>query len=83
MMGFIRNDRGEQTVAQLPNAPIIGWALLGATSMMALEEKNRRALSAASTACLMLWAALEVTRGESGFRRMMGSLTLGWLARRR
>jgi hypothetical protein len=51
--------------------------------MMALEEKNRRALSAASTACLMLWAALEVTRGESGFRRMMGSLTLGWLARRR
>ena len=83
MMGFIRNDRGEQTVAQPPNAPIIGWALLGAASMMALEEKNRRALSAANTACLMLWAALEVTRGESGFRRMMGSLTLGWLARRR
>jgi hypothetical protein len=83
MMGFIRNDRGEQTVAQPPNAPIIGWALFGAASMMALEEKNRRALSAASTACLMLWAALEVSRGESGFRRMMGSLTLGWLARRR
>jgi hypothetical protein len=83
MMGFIRNDRGEQTVAQPPNAPIIGWALLGAASMMALEEKNRRALSAASTACLMLWAALEVSRGESGFRRMMGGLTLGWLARRR
>ena len=81
-MGFIRNDLGQQTVALPPNGPIIGWALLGVASMMALEEKNRQALSAASTACLMLWATLEVTHGESGFRRMMGSLTLGWLARR-
>lgn len=82
-MGFIQNDLGQQTVVRPPNAPIIGWALLGVASMMALEEKNRQALSAASKACLMLWAALEVTQGESGFRRTMGSLTLGWLARGR
>lgn len=81
-MGFIENDFGQQTVAKRPNAPILGWALLGAASMMALEEKNRRALSAASTACLMVWAALELTRGDSGFRRAMGGVTLGWLARR-
>ena len=82
-MGFIRNDLGQQTIAKQPNAPILGWALLGAASMMALDEKNRESLSAASTACLMVWAALELAEGDSGFRRTMGGLTLGWLARRR
>lgn len=81
-MGFIRNDLGQQTIAKRPNAPIVGWALLGAASMMALDEKNRQALSAASKACLMVWAALELAEGDSGFRRTMGTLTLGWLARR-
>lgn len=81
-MGFIRNDFGQQTIAKPPNAPIIGWALLGAASMMALEEKNRQALSSASTACLMVWAALELAQGDSALRRAMGGVTLGWLARR-
>ena len=81
-MGFILNDFGQQTLAKRPNAPIVGWALLGIGSMMALDEKNRQALSAASTACLMVWAALELAEGDSGFRRTMGTLTLGWLARR-
>ncbi len=80
-MGFIRNDRGRQTIAQVPNAPLIGWALLGAASMMALDDRNRETLAAASKACLMVWAALELAEGESGFRRTMGGLTLGWLAR--
>ncbi|GAB3536937.1 hypothetical protein GCM10027403_19430 [Arthrobacter tecti] len=81
-MGFIRNEFGEQTIAKPPNAPIIGWALLGAASMMALEEKNREALSAASKACLMVWAALELANGDSVFRKAIGGITLGWLARR-
>lgn len=81
-MGFFRNSLGQQTIAKRPNAPIIGWALLGVASMMALDEKNRQALSSASSACLMVWAALELAEGDSGFRRTMGSLTLGWLARR-
>lgn len=81
-MGFIRNDFGEQTIAKWPNAPILGWAVLGAASMMALDDKNRQTLASASTACLMVWAALELAEGDSGFRRTMGALTLGWLARR-
>ncbi|KRF09066.1 hypothetical protein P4U43_07225 [Arthrobacter sp. EH-1B-1] len=81
-MGFIRNDFGQQTIAKRPNAPIVGWALLGVASMMALDEKNREALADASKACLMVWAALELAEGDSGFRRTMGTLTLGWLARR-
>lgn len=82
-MGLIEDREGEQTVTQPPNAPIIGWAVFGAASFMALEDKNRRILRALSTGCLMLWGALEVTAGDSVFRRAMGAATLGWLARRR
>ncbi len=82
-MGLIENRRGEQTLTQAPNAPIIGWAAFGAASFMALEDKNRRILRALSTSCLMVWAALEFTAGESVFRRAIGAVTLGLLARRR
>lgn len=49
---------------------------------MALTEENRVLLRTLSRACLGVWAVLELTRGESGFRRTMGGLTLGWLATR-
>ncbi|WDF33414.1 hypothetical protein PTW37_00265 [Arthrobacter agilis] len=81
-MGFFTDDFGRQTIAQKPNAPIVGWALLGAASFMALEEKNRRRLRLASSVCLAVWAALEVTAGQSGFRRSAGVMTLSWLWRR-
>ncbi|WP_104116593.1 hypothetical protein [Arthrobacter sp. B1805] len=81
-MGFFTDSLGRQTIAQKPNTPILGWALLGAASFMALEEENRERLRRASAACLALWAALEVVSGRSGFRRSAGALTLSWLARR-
>jgi len=81
-MGFFTDDLGRQTVAQKPNTPIVGWALLGAASFMALDGKNRERLRLASSVCLAIWAALEVVSGQSGFRRSAGALTLSWLWRR-
>ena len=81
-MGFFTDDLGRQNVVLPPNLPILGWAALGAASLMALDEDNRKLLARASTGCLAVWAALEVAGGESGFRRSMGALTLGWLMRR-
>lgn len=82
MMSFFTDSLGRQTIAQKPNAPILGWALLGAASFMALDEKNRERLRFASSVCLAIWAALEVSYGQSGFRRSAGALTLSWLWRR-
>lgn len=79
---FFTNAHGEQTIAQAPNAPVLGWTVFGIASRMALKEDNQRILRAVSIACLGLWAVLELTRGESGFRRTMGGLTLGWIALR-
>lgn len=82
MMGFFTDDLGRQTIALKPNAPIIGWALLGAASYLALDERNRERLRSASSVCLAVWAVLEVVSGRSGFRRSAGALTLSWLRRR-
>ncbi|WP_104167507.1 hypothetical protein [Arthrobacter sp. SX1312] len=81
-MGFFTDSLGRQTVAQKPNAPILGWAVLGAASFLALDEDNRERLRRASAVCLAVWAALEVVSGRSGFRRSAGALTLSWLWRR-
>ncbi|KQO03115.1 MULTISPECIES: hypothetical protein [Arthrobacter] len=81
-MGFFTDSLGRQTIAQKPNAPILGWALLGAASFMALEEQNRERLRTASAVCLAVWAVLEVVSGQSGFRRSAGALTLSWLWRK-
>lgn len=81
-MGFFTDSLGRQTIAQKPNAPILGWALLGAASFTALDEKNRERLRLASSICLAIWAALEVTSGQSGFRRSAGTLVLSRLWRR-
>jgi hypothetical protein len=81
-MRFFTDSLGRQTIALKPNAPILGWALLGAASFMALEEKNRERLRLASSVSLAVWAVLEVVSGRSGFRRSAGALTLSELWRR-
>ncbi|MHA7276996.1 hypothetical protein [Arthrobacter sp. HLT1-21] len=82
LSGFFTNSRGEQTIAQAPNAPVLGWTIFGIASRMARREDNRRILRTVSIACLGLWAVLELVNGESGFRRTLGAVTLGWLALR-
>ena len=81
-MGFFTDSLGRQTIAQRPNAPILGWALFGAASFMALKEENRERLRLASSVSLAIWASLEILSGQSGFRRSAGILTLSWLLRR-
>ncbi len=81
-MGYFTDSLGRQTVAQKPNAPILGWAVLGAASFLALDERNRERLRRASTVCLAVWAVLELVSGRSGFRRTAGAATLSWLWRR-
>ncbi|OUM43925.1 hypothetical protein [Arthrobacter sedimenti] len=81
-MRFFTDSLGRQTIALKPNAPILGWALLGAASFLALEERNRERLRLASSVSLAVWAVLEVVSGRSGFRRSAGALTLSWLSRK-
>jgi hypothetical protein len=75
---FFRNpDTGELVVAQWPNAPL--WVFLAATAVRLLLKPDGvlgTAVSVIGTLSLLVWSVLEVARGDSPFRRVLGGLVL-------
>jgi hypothetical protein len=64
-------------VAQWPNPPL--WVFLAATAVRMLFKPDGAlgtAVSVVGTLSLLVWAVLEVARGESPFRRVLGGLVL-------
>jgi hypothetical protein len=75
---FFRNPRtGDVVLFQMPNVPL--WTFLAATAARLLFEPHgtvATAVSIVATSSLAIWAALEVVRGESPFRRVLGGVVL-------
>lgn len=75
---FFRNPRsGEVVVAQMPNIPL--WLFLAATAARTfLQPKGVGGTGIAIVAgvSLAVWAVLEIARGESPFRRVLGVIVL-------
>jgi hypothetical protein len=75
---FFRNpDTGEVVVAQWPNLPL--WLFLAATAVRLLFRPDGvvgSVVSFVGTASLLVWAVLEVARGDSPFRRVLGGVVL-------
>lgn len=63
---FFRNpETGRIVIAQWPNAPL--WAYLAATLLR---------WSLVAYVALAIWAVLEIVKGESPFRRVLGAVVL-------
>jgi hypothetical protein len=84
---FVSNpDDGRVVIAQPPNLPIAAWALTGLAALFVPDGRLQAALSFFSAAFLFTWAYLELTQGDSPFRRVMGGAVLAgmvvwrWLA---
>jgi hypothetical protein len=75
---FFRNPKtGELVVAQLPNLPLSVWlAATLARLVLTPHGSVGTALSVVATVSLAVWAVLEVARGDSPFRRVLGGLVL-------
>jgi hypothetical protein len=75
---FFRNPAtGEVVVVQLPNVAL--GAFLAATAARLLftpHGTTATVLGLLATASLVVWAVLEIARGESPFRRLLGGLVL-------
>lgn len=85
---FFRSPKtGRVVVVQMPNLPL--WVFLAATALRLLFEPKGSLGTISSitgTAALMVWAALEIARGESPFRRVLGAVValatvVGWAIR--
>jgi hypothetical protein len=75
---FFRNpESGEVVVVQMPNIPL--WVFLAATATRLVFHPNGvlgTIVSALGTVGLVVWALLEIARGESPFRRVLGAVVL-------
>ena len=73
---FFRNpETGEIVVFQLPNIPL--WVFLAATAIRMLFHPHGAigtVVSVVGTVALLVWAGLEIARGESPFRRVLGGV---------
>jgi hypothetical protein len=74
---FFRNPMtGDVVVFQMPNPPL--WLFLAATATRLLTPHGtaRDLISLVASASLLVWAVLEIARGESLFRRVLGVVVL-------
>ncbi len=70
-----RNGRGKVVIWQAPNWFLIGWAVLTFLSLF-FYASTADALSRVGSISLIVWAALELTKGVNYFRRALGALVL-------
>ncbi len=78
---------GQIVVVQMPNLPL--WIFLAATAGRLLFQPKGSLATVSSiigTVALMVWATLEIARGESLFRRVLGAVValatvVGWAIR--
>ena len=75
---FFRNpETGEVVVAQAPNLPL--WVWLVATVVRRVLSPDGAlgvVVSVVGTLALVVWATLELARGDSPFRRVLGAVVL-------
>lgn len=79
---FFRNpETGEIVVAQPPNPPLLVW-LLATLVRVVLSPGGwmGTALSVLATVSIVIWAVLEIVRGDSPFRRVLGGVVLAFVA---
>jgi len=76
---FFKNKNGKITIVQWPNIWVILWAGLTVLSKVA-DEELRTGIAVLATLSLVFWAYLEITDGDSMFRRVLGATVMIFVA---
>jgi hypothetical protein len=74
---FRNPDTGDVVVAQKPNLPL--WVFLAATAVRLVfrpEGTLGATVRVVGTLAIVVWALLEIARGDSPFRRVLGAVVL-------
>lgn len=76
---FIRNPRTDRiALVQWPNAALAVWLLTGVIGLLGLFSSRAGEIRWIGVGALIAWAADELIRGASPFRRLLGLVVLGW-----
>lgn len=73
---FCSDKDGTLVLAQAPNVPIAGWIGFKLASMLPVSTRLQDGFGYIATAFLFTWAYLEITEGDSNFRKLLGTLVM-------
>lgn len=75
-MAFFKDKDGKWTVIQFPNPLLVTWLFLMLLQMFMSASHLKSSIHQFSSAVLFAWAYMEVIRGDSSFRRLLGGIVL-------
>jgi hypothetical protein len=73
---FFKAKNGRVVIWQTPNIPLWGWIICRVLGLVIKDGSVGTGLSKLGTSFLFAWALLELLKGESYFRRVVGALVL-------
>jgi hypothetical protein len=74
---FFRDKNSHIVVWQTPNVLLATWIILKLAIYLTGSGRLKSGLEFISSAALFAWAYLELTKGVSNFRRLLGLIVLG------
>ena len=72
LKGVFKDKKGNTVLWQRPNVPIYGWIIFKLLALIVTEKSIKSGFEQLSTAFLLTWAYLELTKGASYFRKILG-----------
>lgn len=76
---FFQDDKGDYVIVQWPNLPVYMIMASSLLSRMNLGSDAHRLFQLTTFGSIFLWAFLEITQGDSPFRRVLGAGVMVWL----
>ena len=70
---WFRSKDGHLTLAQPPNPPLLVWLAAVGLGAFDLAPAHEAAVTGVRHGALLAWAADELLRGDSPFRRVLGA----------
>jgi hypothetical protein len=69
---LLKDKNGRIVVWQSPNIPLAGWFIFMVAAKLLHDGALKNGAQFLSTAFIFTWAFLEITKGDSYFRRLLG-----------
>lgn len=73
---WLRDDDGRWAIAQLPNPALAVWLTTLVVQSIGVISDRNAALAEVGRGALVVWAADELVRGSSPFRKLLGLIVL-------
>lgn len=76
---LFKDKDGKWAIVQFPNIPLSLWIITTLTMYVVADQALKESLSLLRDAVLFTWSYLEITAGDSPFRRILGSVVMALL----